>query len=107
MLDRLFKRGQKTKDDPEESVETGHVARCEERYEVYIEAMLLSRSGVEKHGIITDLSNYGARMRFVSTDGLVIGDMVKVRAILKSFRAIGEIRWKDKTDLGIRLYKRN
>ena len=107
MLDRLFKRGQKPKDDVEERSEADYVERCEERQEVYIEAILLSRSGVEKRGIITDLAKYGARMRCVITDGLMVGEMVKIRALLKSFRAIGEIRWKDKTDLGIRLHKRN
>ncbi|MEL7231849.1 MAG: PilZ domain-containing protein [Pseudomonadota bacterium] len=106
MLGRLFKRGEKPEDEGEDTLIDELVPRTEERQAVYAEAILLSRSGVEKRGILMDMSENGARMRFVSADGLLPGDMVKVRALLKSFRGIGVIRWKDKTDVGIQFHKR-
>lgn len=106
MLGRLFKRKQEDDGASEEDIIEELLPRRAEREAVYAEAILISRSGVEKRGIIMDLSETGVRMRFVSADGLLPGDMVKVKAILKSFRGIGTIRWKDKTDIGIEIHKR-
>ncbi|MEM1086333.1 MAG: PilZ domain-containing protein [Pseudomonadota bacterium] len=106
MLGRLFKRRENTEESGDDSLIDDLVPRREEREAVYAEAILLSRSGVEKRGILMDLSEHGGRMRFVSADGLLPGDMVKVRALLKSFRGIGVVRWKDKTDIGIQFHKR-
>lgn len=106
MLGRLFKRTPKDDETSQEDLIEELVPRRAEREAIYAEANLISRSGVEKRGIIMDLSETGLRMRFVSADGLLPGDMVKIRASLKSFRGIGTIRWKDKTDIGVEIHKR-
>lgn len=106
MFGRLFKRSPKEDESSEEDLIEELVPRRAERDAVYAEAILITRTGVEKRGILMDMSETGVRMRFVSADGLLPGDMVKVKAILKSFRGIGTIRWKDKTDLGIEIHKR-
>ncbi|MEL8054770.1 MAG: PilZ domain-containing protein [Pseudomonadota bacterium] len=106
MLSRLFKRAEKAEEQADESLLDELAPRREDRQSAYAEAILISRSGIEKRGILMDMSEHGARMRFVSSDGLLPGDMVKVRALLKSFRGIGVVRWKDKTDIGIQFHKR-
>lgn len=106
MLSRLFKRNPVEDESLDEDLLEELVPRRAEREAVYAEATLISRSGVEKRGILMDMSETGVRMRFVSSDGLLPGDMVKVKAILKSFRGIGTVRWKDKTDIGIEIHKR-
>lgn len=107
MIGRLFKsRKDEHLEEPEEEVVEALPPRREERDSAYTEAVLLTRSGLEKRGILMDLSEHGARMRFVSADGLMPGDLVKVRAIVKSYKGIGVIRWKDKTDVGIEFHKR-
>lgn len=106
MLGRIFKRAEKLEEQADDSLVEELAPRREDRQSVYAEAILISRSGVEKRGILMDMSEHGARMRFVSADGLLPGDMVKVRALLKAFRGIGVVRWKDKTDIGIQFHKR-
>lgn len=76
--------------------------RESERENAYAEAIVQTQHGQEKRGVLIDISETGARIRFVSADGLVEGDMVRVLVTLKRIKRVGTIRWKDKTDVGVR-----
>ncbi|WOR14458.1 hypothetical protein RYZ27_11820 [Hyphomonas sp. FCG-A18] len=84
---------------------TRHLQKRSPRRQMYVEAVLQTVHGSKRRGIIMDISRTGLRMRFVSADGICVGDLVQVTAPLKKIRKVGTIRRKDKTDIGIEFRK--
>ena len=78
------------------------VARESERENAYAEAIVQTRYGQEKRGVLIDISESGARIRFVSADGVLAGDTIRVLVAMKRIKRVGKVRWKDKTDIGVR-----
>lgn len=87
---------------PEEEEVDPRVEREAERENAYSEAIVQTRHGQEKRGVLIDISETGARIRFVSADGVVVDDVIRVLVPLKRIKRVATIRWKDKTDIGVR-----
>ena len=76
--------------------------RGNERQNAYAEATVITLHGMEKRGVILNLSDVGAKIRFVSADGLVKDDTVSIRIPRHSLKCRAIVQWKDKTDIGLR-----
>lgn len=87
---------------PEVEEESTLIEREAERQNAYAEAIVQTRHGQEKRGVLIDISDTGARIRFVSADGVVPDDMIRVIVPLKRIKRVAMIKWKDKTDIGVK-----
>lgn len=87
---------------PEEEEIDPPMERESVRENAYAEAIVQTQHGQEKRGVLIDVSETGARIRFVSADGVMPGDTIRIIVSLKRIKRVGTIRWKDKTDIGVR-----
>lgn len=96
MLSRILR---KKADDPVIAPHTP--PERSERERMFVEANVTTRSRKEHTGIIVDISDTGACIRFVSNNGLAVGEVVKLIAPLKSIRRYCKMVWRDQNDVGM------
>lgn len=96
LKDKVFGRA----DQP---VEAEPEAPCElrnaEREDVFADIILQTTSGLKKQGIVLDLSQCGARLRFVAADCMT--EKVRVEIPRLRMKRIARVRWQTRTDLGV------
>ena len=73
--------------------------RMAERQDVFADILLKTSSGLKKTGIILDMSDCGARLRFVSADCMT--EQVLVQVPRMRLKRVGRVRWKTRTDVGV------
>ncbi len=73
--------------------------RMADRKDVFADAVLNTSIGEKKQGIVLDMSQCGARLRFVTADSVSEGVQVEIPRLRLKRRA--RVRWKTRTDLGI------
>ena len=74
--------------------------RSTQRQDTYADIAAVSATGTNrKRGIVLDLSDSGARIRFEYGDGMIDGMLIKIAryGIIKS----ANVRWRTRTDVGI------
>jgi len=74
--------------------------RSAKRQNTYADIVAVSANGANrKRGIVLDLSDTGARIRFEYGDGMVDGMLIKIAryGIVKP----ASVRWRTRTDVGI------
>ena len=76
--------------------------RGNDRQNAYAEAKVTTLHGMEKRGVILNLSDVGAKIRFVSADGLVKDDTISISIPRHNLKCRAIVQWKDKTDIGLR-----
>lgn len=89
---------------PSEDVDTEirpDIVRQTRRKPTFAEAVLLTAYGSAKKGVVLDVSTKGAKVRFVSTDGIIEGSKMRLKIPRRNLSKIGRIAWKDQTDIGL------
>jgi len=84
---------------PEQELEPLERRRAE-RQNTYADLLAVSANGGNrKRGIVLDLSETGARIRFEYGDGMVDGMLIKIAryGIIKP----ANVRWRTRTDVGV------
>jgi len=80
---------------------TADVVRQTRRKPTFAEAVLSTAYGSAKKGVVLDVSKKGAKVRFVSTDGMIEGAKMRLKIPRRNVSKIGRIAWKDQTDVGL------
>ncbi len=95
-----FKNGSAKTQEPAETESQDPVdLRMAERKDVFADILLKTSAGLKKTGIILDLSDCGARLRFVSAD--CMSEQVLVQVPRLRLKRVGRVRWKTRTDVGV------
>lgn len=97
MLSRIFRKNEVSKAEEPPAPPTRS-----ERTKMFIEAYVVTANRREIEGIIVDLSETGACIRFVSNNGLLVGHVIKLVAPLKRIQRTCKIIWRDQNDVGVR-----
>ena len=69
------------------------------RRDTFADMKLQTSSGRDLKGIVLDVSQTGARLRFVAADSLT--EMVRIDVPRLNLRKRARVRWKTRTDVGV------
>ena len=84
-----------------EAVDVPALTPRDPRTNMFAEAYIITQFRMKLHGALVDLSETGARLRFMTLSGVAVRDQIDIRVPLKNINGKATVVWRDQNEIGI------